>query len=120
MEIAATDANAVSGLGNVTLKCQFDANSTDMETINLEVAGQPHDPNLVVEGVDNNFSTANFVIHKLVVGYLDANDNKKGATVNLVNGFENGTNDYAVYVKTLEIVRGGVIHQADPNEFRLY
>jgi hypothetical protein len=115
--ITTQDGNALSGLGNLTLVCQFDPNNTQAETINLEVAGAPYDPNLVVGGVDNNFSAANFVINTLVVGRQDGDPNKHGTTLNLVNNFHDA-NHIAVYVRNLVMAPGGKIQLN--NGFKLY
>jgi hypothetical protein len=115
--ITTQDGNALSGLGNLTLDFQFDPNEASQKTINLEVAGHPYDPNLVVGGVDNNFSAANFVINTLVVGRQNADPNKNGTTLNLVNNYHNDANHTAVYVRNLVMAPGA---QIKLNNFKLY
>jgi hypothetical protein len=115
VQIAATDPNKVAGLGRTTLVCQFNATDANMSTVNLEVAGKAYDPNLVVGGVDNNFSTANFVIDTLVVGLQGAGPSKCGTTLNLVKNYVNDAN--AVYVRNLIMAEGAFIK---PNGFKLY
>ena len=126
IQILSSDSNALSGLGNVTLKCQFDPNEGDPNmVIELEVAGRAYDPNLVDPntGNDNNFSKSNFFINHLVVGNddNDANVGKYGVTLRLVNHYANQSSDpnddKAVYVGTLEMLRGSTI---DTNHFHLY
>jgi hypothetical protein len=125
IQIQSKDSNALSGLGGVTVKCQFDPNDANSVIIELEVAGRAYDPNLVDPntGVDNNFSKSNFVINHLVVGNADsdANVGKHGVTLRLVNSCPNQSedpnDDKAVYVGTLEMLRGSTI---DPNGFHLY
>jgi hypothetical protein len=103
LNVAVTDPNKVAGLGNVTLQFQFDPNQTGTpQTVTLAVAGQPYDAN---KTVDQNFSTANYVINHLIVGRGDANTGNTGTLLKLAGN---------VYVKKLDILQGGNI---DPNGF---
>lgn len=111
--ITDTNATDLSGLGNLTLLCEFDSGDVGEDNVvTIEAAGED------APSSSSDFDTDNFVIDELVVGCPDGDvgDTACGITVKLVDDHNNGNRgggDEAVLLNSLSILAGGMIDNTD-------
>ncbi len=102
------DGSDLSGLDALTLVCSFvDSTTPETNISKVEAAGAFEDIGSVVAG---DFSTANFVIDKLVIGNADA-VNSNTVTLLVTDDYDNQddgtTAPECLFVNTVEITTGG-------------